>query len=259
MAIEVVEVAGRAVRVSHRRGSPTVLFLHGYPDTLHVFDRAISALDGNWGYVAPDFPGQGRSEASGTVAPEARARWLDSLLRVLDVDRVRLVAHDMGAHAALELALGFPDRVESLVLSHSLLDGTAKTSRTIALLRRGRAYRWLLPAFPSIVVARSLASFLPSDTPLTDDVHDDIAACFTRAVARTTVAVCDAAEVWLARGLDRFGALRCPVTLVWGSAETHFGRAHAESLARVCRATSIVDVDGGHHWLAWQQPRSMLR
>lgn len=259
LATRLLEVDGRAVRVSHRpaqAGAATVVFLPGYPDTLQIFARAAAALPLDLGYLALEFPGQGRTEPSRapTFSPDARARWLEQVLDGLAVERCWLVAHDMGAHAALELARLDPRRAERLVLSHALLDGTARTSRAIAVLRRARAYRVLLPAFPRATVARSVATFLPPATPLSVAVYDDIASAFTVASARTTVAVCEAAEIWLARGLTRFATLPMPVTLLWGDAESHFPRVHAERLAAIVPRAVLVDVPGGWHWLAWQDP-----
>ena len=259
LSSQLLEVEGRAVRLSHRvaqAGAPTVVLLPGYPDTLQIFARVAAALPPATGYVALDFPGQGRSEPSRvpTYSPADRARWLVEVLEALAVDRCWLMAHDMGAHAALELARLDPRRVERVVLSHALLDGAARTSRAIAVLRRARAYRALLPGFPRATVARSVASFHPPETPLSSAIYDDVASTFTIASARTTVAVCDATEVWLARGLARFASLPMPLTLLWGDAEAHFPRVHAERLAAVVKRARVVDVRGGWHWLAWQDP-----
>ena len=264
LATTVIEVDGRAARVSCRAataGAPTVLFLPGYPDTLQVFARACAALEPRVGYLALDFPGQGGSERSRdpTFAPEARARWIVQVLRRLEVGRVVVYAHDMGAHAALELALLIGARVSGLVVANALLDGMARTSRTIALLRRARAYRVLLPAFPGRAVAHSIAGFLPRGAPLSPAVQQDIESAFSRTAAVVTGRVCDAAEVWLARGLERFRSLRMPVTLLWGSAEQHFPRVHAEALATVIDQARVVDVPGGHHWLVWHDPDAVVR
>jgi pimeloyl-ACP methyl ester carboxylesterase len=249
-------VGGRAVRVAHRAGTPTFLFLPGYPDTLQVFARLAAALDPAAGFVALDFPGQGGSEAAypAVASPEARASWLGRVLEALGVPRCTVFAHDMGVHAALELARLAPERVSGLVLAHALLDVGATTSRTIAALRKTRAYRTLLPAAPRTAVARSVATFLPPYGALSARVYEDMARSFAHGGAATTAHVCDAAEEWLARGLDRFAALTAPVTLLWGTEETHFPRVHAEALeARLPRAR-LEEVPGGHHWLAWHAP-----
>ena len=258
-----VDVAGAATRISARRATanaPTVLLLPGYPDTLQVFTRVVDALDPAWGYIAPDFPGQGGSAATRapTFAPEARAAWLATLLDHLDVPRVRVFGHDMGAHAALELALTHAPRVERVVVANALLDGAAPCSRTITLLRWSALYRVLLPAFPGRVSAQCIRDFLPRTSPLTPPVRADIEGLFTRAAARTTSRVCDAAEVWLARGLDRFRDLTMPVTALWGAAEHHFPRGHAEALLRAVPHATLSEVPDGHHWLAWHSPASVV-
>ncbi len=258
-----VEVDGARARVSVRRATgsaPTVLLLPGYPDTLQIFTRVVDALAASWGYVALDFPGQGGSDGtpSSPVAPEARARWLAALLDRLDVARVRVFGHDMGAHAALELAHAQPDRVERLVVTNALLAGAAPCSRTITLLRWSALYRVLLPTFPGRVSAQCLRDFLPRSSPLTPRVRTDIVAHFTRAAARTTSHVCDAAETWLARGLERFAELRMPVTALWGEAEHHFPRAHAAALLRAVPHAKLSEVPAGQHWLAWHAPADVV-
>jgi pimeloyl-ACP methyl ester carboxylesterase len=257
------DVDGAAARVSVRRAAaraPTVLLLHGYPDTLRVFTRVVAALEASWGYVAIDFPGQGGSPGapSSPVTPRDRATWLTALLDGLDVAQVRVFGHDMGAHAALELALTRPDRVERVVVANALLDGTAPCSRTITLLRWSALYRVLLPTFPGRVAAQCIRDFLPRTNPLTPRVRADIVASFTRAAARTTSHVCDAAEGWLAQGLDRFRELPMPVTALWGEAEHHFPRAHATALRQAVPHATLSEIPGGHHWLAWHAPARVV-
>ena len=246
------------------QGPRTLLALHGYPDTLHVFARLAAHLQGAR-LIAADFPGQGRSDVDvDVVTPADRARWLLKLLDALATDRVAVFGHDMGAMTALELALLAPDRVERVVTSNALLSSSAPTSSTVTLLRASRAYRFLLPTFPRSAVARCLTTFLPPDAPLSLVVRDDVERAFEDpAVTSTTVMVCDAAEDWLRRGLARFAALPMPVVALWSSAGGHFPRAHANDLRAAMTQScspagpancSVVDVDGGRHWLVWHDP-----
>ena len=263
---QTMTLEGQRVRVAIRRaapGSPTVLFLHGYPDTLQVFAAAVAALPESWGYVAPDFPGQGKSARSApespTASPTDRARWLASLLDTALVPLVRVFAHDMGAHAALELARLHPRRVERLVLAHSLLDPSAPMSLTLTWLRKSAAYRVLLPAFPGRVVKKCFESFLAPNQALTPLVARDVQDAFTMQVGRFTASVCDAAEDWLRGGLDRYRVLEMPVTILTGTRNLHFPREHAEALAREVRQAKVVEVPGGWHWLVWHLPDAVVR
>lgn len=263
---QTMTIEGQRVRVAIRRaaiGAPTAVFLHGYPDTLQVFAAAVATLPAEWGYVVPDFPGQGKSVRSApelpTASPTDRARWLAALLDTCLVPMVRVFAHDMGAHAALELARLHPRRVERLVLAHSLLDPTAPMSMTLTWLRKSAAYRVLLPAFPGRVVKKCFESFLAPNQALAPLVARDVQDAFTMQVGRFTASVCDAAEDWLRIGLDRYRSLEMPVTLLTGTRNLHFPRAHAEALAREVRHAKLVEVPGGWHWFVWHLPEAAVR
>ncbi len=43
--------------------APTVLLLHGFPTSSHMFRNLIPALADKWHVVAPDYPGYGQSSA----------------------------------------------------------------------------------------------------------------------------------------------------------------------------------------------------
>lgn len=262
---ETKTVEGQRVRIAVRRagaGAPTALFLHGYPDTLQIFARAVAALPPQWGYVAADFPGQGKSARSSaglpTAAPHDRARWLAALLDACLVPMVRVFAHDIGAHTALELARSYPRRVERLVLAHSLLDPRAPMSTTLTWLRKSAAYRLLLPAFPGRVVKKCFESFLAANEALSPPIARDVQESFTMQVGRHTAAVCDAAEDWLRQGLGRYRELPMPVTLLTGTRNLHFAREHAKALAGEIPNAKLVEVPGGWHWMAWHLPEPIV-
>lgn len=231
-----------------------MLLLHGYPDTLNVFFRLVAELPASWGVLAVDFPGQGRSAPANTTSPEARAQWLCQLLDGFDVARVRVFAHDMGAQAALELAL--LGRVEALVVSHSLLDAASPCSWSIRVLRASKLYRLALPAFPQLVVSRCLATFVePGSVP--PELEAELRETFANS-ARLTVAACDDAEAWLSRGLERFASLTTDATLLWTKHAPHFPIDHALAFQRHLPSARLIELDSGGHWLAWSHPRAVV-
>lgn len=259
---ETKTVLGQSARVAVRRaraGAPTALFLHGYPDNLHVFARVVRALPAEWGYVAADFPGQGRSaRAAAATTPVERGRWLAALLDACIVTEVRICAHDMGVHAALELARQAPKRVARMVLVHALLDSHAKVAKEIRWLRAAKAYRLLLANLPGTVLRRCVADFLPGNDTLPWPVEVELGQCFDRAVGKHTAAVCDATEEWLTRGLDAYRDLQMPIVQLVGTRNLYFGREHAEALQRVLPQALIVSVFDAWHWLVWQKPEAVV-
>lgn len=107
-----------AVRVSGAdRGRPPVLLVHGMAgdhSTWRAFAAALRRDDRT--VVAVDLRGHGRS---GHAADYRLDDFRDDLRFVLDdlcIDVADVVAHSLGAHAVLRLAMEAPDRIGRLVL-----------------------------------------------------------------------------------------------------------------------------------------------
>ena len=96
-----VEVHGaRMTYVDEGRGDP-IVFLHGNPTSSYLWRNIIPYLTGLGRCIAPDLIGMGRSDK-----PELayrfvdHARYVDSFLRSLDLDRITFVLHDWGSALA---------------------------------------------------------------------------------------------------------------------------------------------------------------
>jgi pimeloyl-ACP methyl ester carboxylesterase len=98
---------------------PTVLLLHGFPTSSHMFRELIPRLSDRFHIVAPDLPGFGFSEAP------ARGRFaytFDNLTKVIErftdvlgLERYALYVFDYGAPVGFRLALSRPERVTAIV------------------------------------------------------------------------------------------------------------------------------------------------
>jgi 2-hydroxymuconate-semialdehyde hydrolase len=100
------------------RGEP-VLLLHGFPTTRRLWKGVAPAL-ATAGYraLAPDLVGYGGSICPPGAEPDmaSQAGWMLGLLDALGIERVALVAHDVGTAAAQIMAARAPRRVRGLVL-----------------------------------------------------------------------------------------------------------------------------------------------
>ncbi|GIM46189.1 hydrolase [Collibacillus ludicampi] len=105
-----------------RQGTGTkVLLLHGWPGFWYDWRRVIPTLSANADVIAPDFRGFGNSDKPDVpptegYTPEVLAEDILTLLNHLEINKVILVAHDIGATVAQRIARKAPNRVESLVL-----------------------------------------------------------------------------------------------------------------------------------------------
>jgi pimeloyl-ACP methyl ester carboxylesterase len=99
---------------------PTIVLLHGWPDTSALWDGvAADLVAAGFRVVVPDLRGCGRSSKPTQVALYAMHHLVGDVASVLDevgVDRVTLVGHDWGANLAWVTAVYLPERVGRLVV-----------------------------------------------------------------------------------------------------------------------------------------------
>jgi pimeloyl-ACP methyl ester carboxylesterase len=99
-----------------------MLLLHGFPATRRLWDQVAVQLGARADRViVPDLVGYGSSTAPEDVRIDmaSQARWMWQLLDHLGIERVILVAHDVGSAAAQIMTATSPQRVRGLVV----LDG----------------------------------------------------------------------------------------------------------------------------------------
>jgi pimeloyl-ACP methyl ester carboxylesterase len=97
---------------------PTLVLLHGIPDTGRAWDGVVRALGGAYRCVAPDLPGFGAASQPARPRDLADVRGLtDELLAAHDPpERVVLVVHDVGGLFGLAWAVAHPERLAALVI-----------------------------------------------------------------------------------------------------------------------------------------------
>jgi pimeloyl-ACP methyl ester carboxylesterase len=100
-------------------GTPLVL-LHGWPEFSGIWRHNMPALAAEYDVIAPDLRGFGRTEkldaaTARKTTPEVLADDLEALLDALGLERVGIVAHDVGAYVSQTFARRHPDRVAGLV------------------------------------------------------------------------------------------------------------------------------------------------
>lgn len=99
--------------------APTLVLLHGFPTSSHMFRHLIPALADRYHVIAPDHIGFGQSAMPSPqdfpYTFEALTQVTSDLLEQLGVDRFAMYVQDYGAPIGWRLALQAPDRVTAIV------------------------------------------------------------------------------------------------------------------------------------------------
>jgi pimeloyl-ACP methyl ester carboxylesterase len=102
--------------------APTILLLHGFPTSSHMFRNLIPALSDKFHLVAPDYPGFGNSSMPKVdefdYTFDHFAEIIDSFIEKLGLKIYSLYVMDYGAPVGYRIAAKHPERVESLIVQN---------------------------------------------------------------------------------------------------------------------------------------------
>lgn len=108
---ERMEVDGITVHVEGR-GPGTILMLHGWPDTLHLWDATVQVLKDEHRCVRCTLPGFDVAQAPRALSLQDMTAWLLKVVDAVSPDApVTLLLHDWGCMFGYELAARHPQRV----------------------------------------------------------------------------------------------------------------------------------------------------
>jgi pimeloyl-ACP methyl ester carboxylesterase len=160
MSIRYRTVTCANVEIAYREAgpvdAPTLLLLHGFPTSSHMFRDLLPLLSDRLHLVAPDYPGFGYSS---TPSPDEFTYTFDHLTDVMEafVDaaglrRYALYAQDFGGPVGFRLATRRPESITSLVIqnANAYEDGVTNILRDVVLRH------WTAPTPETAANLRSL-------------------------------------------------------------------------------------------------------
>lgn len=109
-------------RESGPKDAPTIVLLHGFPTSSHMFRNLIPALSHKYHVVAPDYPGFGNSSMPLVNEYEYSfdhlANVVDKFLIKKEIDKYTLYMMDYGAPIGFRIATKHPERVQGLIIQN---------------------------------------------------------------------------------------------------------------------------------------------
>ena len=109
-------------REAGERSNPTILLLHGFPTSSHMFRNLIPALADRFHLVAPDYPGYGNSSMPSVnefdYTFDHLAEIVEKFITAIDLKKYSLYVMDYGAPIGYRIAAKYPERVEALIVQN---------------------------------------------------------------------------------------------------------------------------------------------
>ena len=104
------------------KSKPTILLLHGYPTSSHMFRNLITDLSVRYHVLAPDYPGYGRTDQplmnEFNYTFDNMSLIVEGFLKELKIEKYSLYLMDYGAPIGFRIAAKYPEKVESLIIQN---------------------------------------------------------------------------------------------------------------------------------------------
>jgi pimeloyl-ACP methyl ester carboxylesterase len=103
--------------------APTIVLLHGFPTSSHMFRDLIPQLEDNFHIIAPDFPGFGYSDAPSastfTYTFDNLAAHIEELLFTnLGLTKFAIYVQDYGAPVGYRIAAAHPEAITGIIVQN---------------------------------------------------------------------------------------------------------------------------------------------
>jgi pimeloyl-ACP methyl ester carboxylesterase len=261
------------VTINYARGGegPTVVLLHGYPQTWYAWHEVMPELARRYTVIAPDLRGAGDSDApAGGYDKKTLAGDVHGLLAQLGLQgSLRVVGHDIGAMVAYTYAAQHPDDVERLVFCEAVIPDDVIYHIPV-LTPQGPRWTFGLfqvPDFPESLVkgrevgwVRGYIRALAQDPDALDEQSLlEYARCLAAddAHLRASFAPFRALEHDMA-DMAEFKKTQLPMPVLAIGAADSIGASVGEQLAQYAADVRSVVIEDAGHYLFDEQPEELM-
>lgn len=106
-------------REAGTKKNPTILLLHGFPSSSHMYRNLINKLADEYHIIAPDYPGFGNSVQPSMTEFEYTfdnlADVISEFVQELNLEKYSIYVHDYGAPVGFRLAIKHPERIQAII------------------------------------------------------------------------------------------------------------------------------------------------
>lgn len=233
------------VRTGQSKG--TVLFLHGFPETLYAWKDIALALGEDYEVHAFDWPGYGQSSRPTvdrfSYAPKDYARVLGEYIAKagIDTSRLTIYATDVGALPALLLALEKPDIARTIIVGDfAPFDRPLYMHEGLQSLKAGpsmEAARAQLNKRREDILANAFTRGLPKEArfEISREFKDDMSRGWNQG-AMTTADAFSHYYAHFTRDQDHFeqqlARLKTSIKVVWGEQDLYIKKEMGAEFAK---------------------------
>jgi pimeloyl-ACP methyl ester carboxylesterase len=257
------KIDGTKIHYTIGGDGPAVLLLHGFAETSRMWAPILPTLAAKFTVVAPDLPGIGESSIpTGGIGIKRAAVQMHDLMRLLGIEKARVVGHDIGLMVAYAYAALFPSETEKLAVMDAFLPGI-QGWEPIYNSPNYWHFRFNGPTAEALVKGRETIYF--------DYFWDGLAADKNRSLPKADRKAYIAAysrpnrmrASWeyfvswgqAAKDFAEMSQTKLPMPVLSIGGDKSLGQSLAAQMELVAKDVTVVIVKNSGHWILEEQPK----
>lgn len=234
------------------KGEKCVVLLHGYLESILVWEEFIPLIYKSVRVVTLDLPGHGISEVKGSVhTMDYLADVVSAALKALGIESAYIVGHSMGGYVALALCERHPEQVAGVVLLHSTPNADSEEKRKnrereISLVKSGKK-ELLAQTAPG-------AGFAADNRSRCKDFIEDLVEIVHMTEDEGIVALLGGMMARKDQN-DMLRQLPVPQLFIFGRKDEYIPEAVAQTIAESHPQAKVVWMDNSGHMSFVEQPQ----
>lgn len=251
---------GQSVAFGEFGGGDPVVLIHGTPFSSYVWRKIARELSSSHTIFVYDLLGYGASEKKDgqDVSLGVQNRLLAALLCFWRLDRPKVIAHDFGAATALRAHLLGGCDYDKLLL----FDAVAMSPWGSPFVQHVRHHEAAFAGVPAYLQRAILRAYIRGaiHRPMTDAQLEPYLApwlgpdgqhAFYRQIAQMDRSYTDEVQ-------DRYGEIRCPVRLLWGTKDEWIPVERGRALAAAIPGCALTEVPHCGHLMQEDAPEAIV-
>lgn len=148
-----------------KKGDKTIVLLHGYLETLYIFNEFIEILEKKYRVIAIDLPGHGLSGSDKEInSMEFCAGVIADILKKNNIEKAWVAGHSMGGYIAQNCIKHYPGMFNGVILLNSTPFADSPEKRTdrereIDLIRKSKLGNLAALSIPKMYAPANLRKF----------------------------------------------------------------------------------------------------
>lgn len=258
---KIVEVGGLNIfyREAGDNSKPTILMLHGFPSSSHMYRDLINDLSEDYHLIAPDYPGFGQSSSPlpsvYDYSFDNLAMTINHFIDALGLEKFSLYVQDYGGPVGFRIATQRPGLIQALIIQNAnayneglgdalgplvnyIQNQNAQTEQAVRGFLSPDTTRWLYTDGAEDVLKISPDSYTIDQYFLDRPGNDEIQLTLFRNYG-TNLPLYDKWQSY-------FRTYQPPALVISGKNDKLFVTAGAEAFRNDLRDAQINLLDGGH-------------